>query len=268
MTTRRLTTLFVSATFWWISLLAKRVSAESSAMTSASASVTPSRSASASAASARASASAARSSFIGRPPGYHLPTPTWTSRNRAPGTRVADVAGLARLALAAVRRAEHHVAPLVADRVARAPELVGDAGVGRVLEQPALPAALDLVGDLGRELEVEPPVVDRPGAVRGEVEAVVGVGDDLVEAHPGLRQQVDVRHPDERDPVPAVGPHRAAAPPADPRRGLAAGQVADEDARSGRAARPARRRPRRPSRTCPSRRAPSRRRRCRSRSEP
>src|SRR4029077_18448794 len=88
--------------------------------------------------------------------------------------RVADMAGLARLALAAVRRTEHRVAPLVTDRVARSPELVGDAGVGRVLEQPALHPALDLVGDLGRELEVEAPVVDRPRAVRGEVETVVG----------------------------------------------------------------------------------------------
>ena len=43
MTTRRLIVTLVSATFWWISLLAKRVRAESSAMTSASASVTPSR---------------------------------------------------------------------------------------------------------------------------------------------------------------------------------------------------------------------------------
>ena len=47
---------------------------------------------------------------------------------------------------------------------------------------------------------------------------------------PGLRQQVDVRHADERDPVPAVGAHRATAPAADPRRRLAAREVADEDA--------------------------------------
>src|SRR4029079_10142871 len=73
---------------------------------------------------------------------------------------VAHVAGLARLALAAVRRAEHHVAPLVAHRVARPPELVGDPGVRRVVEEPALLAPLDLVRDIGGELEVEPPIVD------------------------------------------------------------------------------------------------------------
>ncbi len=66
--------------------------------------------------------------------------------------------------------------------------------------------------------------------LRGEVEAVVGVGDDLVEAHPGAGQQVDVGHPDERDAVPAVGAHRPAALPPDPRRGLARAQVAGEDA--------------------------------------
>src|SRR6476646_8140850 len=168
MTNRRFTTALVSATFWWIWLLAKRVRAASSAMTNASASVAPSRSAWASAASARRSASSARSSIIGRPPGRSagprlplahsdLHVPEAGARDR-----VADVGALAGLALAAVGRAEHHVARLVADRVARAPELVGDARVGRVLEQPALLAALDLVGDLGGELEVEPAVVDGP----------------------------------------------------------------------------------------------------------
>ena len=64
-----------------------------------------------------------------------------------------------------------------------------------------------------------------------EEEAVVGVRDDVVEAHAVARLEVDVRHPDERDPVPAVGAHRPAAAPADPWRRLAAGQVAGEDAR-------------------------------------
>src|SRR5689334_22984587 len=182
-TTRRFTTTFVSATFWWISLFAKRVSAESSAMTSASASVTPSRIACARAASASARASAARSSFIaGVEIDRTMPPSPFADSDldvAEPGARhgMADMAGLARLALAAVRRAEHHVARLVADGVARSPELVGDAGVRRVLVQPALPAALDLVGDLGRELEVEPAIVDRPAPIGRQVEAVVGVGD-------------------------------------------------------------------------------------------
>src|SRR5690349_17541646 len=195
-------------------------------MTSASASVTPSTIAASSARSARLSASRARSSFTCRLP---LADPDLDVAETRARNGVADVARLARLALAAVRRPEHHVAPFVADRVARPPELIRDAGIGRVLEEAALPAALDLVGDLGRELEVQPPIVDRPGTVRGEVQPVVGVGDDVVEAHARPRQQVDVGHADERDPIPAVGPHSAAARSADPWRRLATAQITDED---------------------------------------
>ena len=87
-TNRRLTATLVSATFWWISLLAKRVSAESSAMTSASASVAPVAHARGQGGLGQGAARRwARSSFIASPPrAYHLPTPTWTSRKRAPGT--------------------------------------------------------------------------------------------------------------------------------------------------------------------------------------
>src|SRR6266498_3036808 len=199
-------------------------------MTNASASVTPSRITSARAASARARASAARSSFIGVRARLPLADAHLDIAEAGARDGVSDVAHLTGLALAAVRRAQHHVAALVADRVAGPPELVGDAGVGRVLEQPTLLEALDLVGNLGRELEVEPAIVDRPRPVGGEIEAVVRVGDDLVQAHPWLGQQVDVGHPDQRDPVPAIGPHRATARAPDPWRGLATGQVANEDA--------------------------------------
>src|SRR6185369_5616725 len=224
--TRRLRPPFVSATFWWISLLAKRVSWARSADTSASASVAPASVASRTARSATASGSSGSAVTVGSPLAD-------TDLDVAePGARagMTDVAALARLALAAVRRAEHPEARLVAHRVERSPELVRDARVGRVLEEPALLPALDLVRDLGRELEVQAAVIDRPRPVRCEIEPVVGVGDDVVETHPGLRQEVDVRHPDQRDPVPAVGPHGAARLATDPRRRLAAAEVPDEDA--------------------------------------
>ncbi len=81
-------------------------------------------------------------------------------------------------------------------------------GVRRIPEQPAELAVLDLVADLGAELEVEAAIVDRPRAIRLHVDAVVGVGDDLVErVRTGL--QPDVRHPDHREPSPSVGPHAA-----------------------------------------------------------
>ena len=76
-TNRRLTLTFVSATFWWISLLAKRVSAESSATTRTSASVAPSSAAWARTCSASGSqrpsvrevATAASLTTCRRPPG-------------------------------------------------------------------------------------------------------------------------------------------------------------------------------------------------------
>src|SRR5512135_2693831 len=189
-TNRRLTVRFDSATFWWISLLAKRVRAESSDVTRTSASVAPTRSARPSTSSASASASsaptlgsarrasaAASSLSTARSPlaDTDLDVPEAGSRDAVP-----DVADLARLALAAVRGTEHDPAGGVADGIARAPELVGDAGVGRVLEEPALHPSLDLVGDLGRELEVQAAIVDRPAAVARQVQPIVGVGDDVV----------------------------------------------------------------------------------------
>src|SRR4051794_28292807 len=131
-TNRRFTVRLDSATFWWISLLAKRVSAESSLVTRTSASVAPTRSARSRMVSARASASAAASSgerwiaissVIGGSP---LPDADLDVPEPGAGDAMADMAGLPGLALAAVRRAEHHPAGLVADGIAGAPELVGD----------------------------------------------------------------------------------------------------------------------------------------------
>ena len=85
MTTRRLIATLVSATFWWISLLAKRVRAESSAGDEGLG-------------LGDAIARREREGGLGqgervatpivvhRLASYHLPTPTWTSRNRAPDT--------------------------------------------------------------------------------------------------------------------------------------------------------------------------------------
>ncbi len=95
---------------------------------------------------------------------------------------------------------------LVADGIAVPPELGGNAGVGGVLEHAAHLAILDLVGDLGAELEVEPLVVDAPAPVQFHIDAVVGVGDQVVEL-PAARLQVDVGHAHDGDAVPAVGTH-------------------------------------------------------------
>src|SRR5579864_2481518 len=93
---------------------------------------------------------------------------------------VADVDGLARLSLAAVDHAQH--LPLVGpgDGVAGAPELRGDAAVQRIAHQPGAPAVLDQPPVLGAELEVEAAVVDAPGPVGLQVDAVLGAGDHLL----------------------------------------------------------------------------------------
>src|SRR5439155_16036794 len=159
-----------------------------------------------------------------------LPHPDLHVPEAGPLAAVPDVGGLARLALATVRRAQEPVAGGVADRITAAPELVRDAGVGRVAVKLSELAALDLPGGLRGELEVQSPVVDAPAPVRVQVEAVIGVRDDLLEGHARLGQQVDVCHADEGDPIPAVGTHAAAALAAKPGRGLAARLVAHEHA--------------------------------------
>ena len=214
-------------TFWWISLLAKRVSDDSPVVTSASASVAPAAPASRTTSSARRSAAAGSAPMPSRPlmpPPQRARCGTGRPRRRARRGRSGRV-----------RPCRSSACPTSPGRgvthgVHRPPQLVGDPGVGPVAEQPAHLAALDLAADLGAELEVEPAVVDGPAAVRLEQEAVVRVRDDVLEAHARLRQQVHVRHPDQRDAIPAVRPHRPAGLAADPRGRLAGAEVAGEHA--------------------------------------
>ena len=139
----------------------------------------------------------------------HQRTPTRTSVKRAGHRGVAGVADLDRLALAAVRGAPEHPLVGAADHVHRGPEPRADAGVGGVAEHLAELAVLDLPGDLAAELEVEPLVVDRPGAVGVHVDAVVGGGDHLLEAAVA-REEADVGHAHHRQAGGTVGAHHAA----------------------------------------------------------
>ena len=99
----------------------------------------------------------------------HALTPTRTSANRAgaEGCRCGrpGPAGPPQLGVPRDRLGREHVH--------RGPEPRPDAGVGRVAQQTAELAVLDLVTDLGAELEVQSPVVDRPGAVGLHVDPVV-----------------------------------------------------------------------------------------------
>ena len=103
--------------------------------------------------------------------------------------------------------------------------------VERVLHDARALAALDLPRQLAAELEVQAQVVDRPALVVAHEDAVVGVGDELLErrrpARIGLERHVD--HADDRHAIPRLGAQAAArAGQPEPRRRLARRQVADE----------------------------------------
>src|SRR3989442_10953732 len=104
----------------------------------------------------------------------------------------------------AMRCSPEHPLVARADRIQRIPELSGNSGVGRVLQQACTLAILDLPSRLAAELEVVAFVVDGPGAVGLHVDAVVRRSDELL-AGEGLlpRHNADIGHADDRQPVPA-----------------------------------------------------------------
>ncbi len=114
-----------SATFWWISLFAKRVRASSPPATRTSASVAPRpppgpQRPLAIRAPRPLSRGAPRSPA--RSHAAHDMHSSWTFAEPRPSSRGPTRPALHRLALAAVRSPEHHVARRVADRVAAPPE--------------------------------------------------------------------------------------------------------------------------------------------------
>ena len=116
------------------------------------------------------------------------------------------VGNLGGLTFAAVGRAPHHPVIRVADCITAIPKLRGDAGVGAIAQHASHLAVLDLVADLGAELEVVALIVDRPRAVGFHVNAILGIGDQVVK-FPRTGLQADVDHADDRDAVPAGGAH-------------------------------------------------------------
>ena len=139
----------------------------------------------------------------------HQPrTPSCTSRNRAgdaPWPTRATCPGWPLPQFGVPHRVQSSRPP---DRVARAPELGRDPRVVGVAVHLDQPAVLDPPGDLAAELEVDALVVDRPGRVRRHEHPVVGVADDVGE-RALARLDRDVRHPDQREVLPAVRAHRA-----------------------------------------------------------
>src|SRR5665213_1856533 len=104
---------------------------------------------------------------------------------------VASAGERSRMRAASARRASASITD--PDRDARIPEHRRDAAVGRVLEHPAAFAVLDLPADLRAELKVQPPIVDRPRAVRFHVHAVTYVVEKMLEGYVA-GEQVEVAH--------------------------------------------------------------------------
>src|SRR5258705_8498160 len=111
------------------------------------------------------------------------------------------------LPLAAVRRAPQRPMLRPRDRRARVPELRADPAVARILQHAPALAVPNLPGDLAPELEVVALVVDRPALVGLHVNAAIGSAENCLQRLPA-RLEADVSHADQRDPPPAVRPHR------------------------------------------------------------
>src|SRR5919197_114196 len=134
---------------------------------------------------------------------------------------------LSRLPFAAVGQPVKAPFILSGDGIEARPEDGGDTHVGRVAEHAAQLAVLDLPGDLRPELEVEPLVVDRPALVRAHEDAVVDIGEEVVEGALA-RLEVEVGHAYERHATPAVGAHRPAGALPDQAGRLAGGKKPGE----------------------------------------
>src|SRR5688572_6241840 len=129
--------------------------------------------------------------------------------------------------LAAVRSSPDLPALLISDGIAGIPKLWSHACVGAVSKKTRSLSFLDLVSELRTELEVETHVIDAPGPVRLHIDAVIGVGDDVLRV-PCSRLQRNVGHADKRDAVPAVSAHAAVALQTKLRSRFPAHQISDK----------------------------------------
>ena len=65
---------------------------------------------------------------------------------------------------------------------------------------------LDLISNLGTELEVIAFIINRPGTVRIHVDAVISIGNQIIK-FPGAGLQANIDHANDRHTVPARGTH-------------------------------------------------------------
>lgn len=114
---------------------------------------------------------------------------------------------LRRLSFAAARRAPHNPFGFIANRIARAPKVWRDAGINRIFQEARFPAAFDFPREFRAKLKIQAFVVNAPRAIRVEINSVIGVGDELIE-FPRPRQQIDIRHANQRRAIPIFRAHR------------------------------------------------------------
>jgi hypothetical protein len=89
---------------------------------------------------------------------------------------------LTRLALTAIIQTEHLPIFFISYSVAATPKFGSYSGVDWILKDlTGLFAVFDLIGNLCRELEVDPFIVDREAAVGAEQEAIFNTGNKLVQ---------------------------------------------------------------------------------------
>src|SRR5439155_24673887 len=204
-----------SATFWWMALLAKRVSALATSSTWTSVSlaavdfarrrtVSAMRRSSRSGRSSEANALALFdlvADFIG------LKRPFQCARcENAPARPRGLCPWFAWAGPFTIGRPPKHPMTELADGVAGIPELRSDAAVAWILQHADFLSALNLPTNLGRKLKLVATVVDGPGAIRLHQDSIVCVGDEIVVV-PCAREQADVGHANDGQPVPAFGTH-------------------------------------------------------------
>ena len=115
------------------------------------------------------------------------------------------------LAFAAIRRPPQRPMLARADCIAAIPELSGNSAVTGVFDHAAFFATLDLPSNFGRKLKMITPVVDGPRSIRLHQNRIVGIRYQIV-VFPGARIQADVRHANDRQPIPCFSTHRAVRP--------------------------------------------------------
>src|SRR5664280_2048863 len=114
---------------------------------------------------------------------------------------------LHRLSFATIVDTPHVVQLRASDAVTGSPELIRDAGIGRVLDHVLEFPSPDLPADLAAELEIEASIIDGPALDAVHVKTILHTADQLLEGQVA-RFKVDAHHADNRTPCKAVGPHR------------------------------------------------------------